>query len=241
MTHDSVRSLLRAGSRDRRRRTVPAEPAWPDDGAWVASARFCPDTQIDAGFAVTSHVPGWMLPVDGPGDAPVALPHLPQVLGHVLTADAVGHEAELIRHFAGLPPLPEPARRRETAEFCSLGVNLLLCLPEDALVLIDMFAGSWKAAGALLDALADLRSPPGELYDNLDQGWALRILVERDAVLVLEWDWEAADPRQDARALRLPRRELAVQAAAARRRLDHLHGALAAALGRDLWFYPARD
>ena len=60
-------------------------------------------------------------------------------------------------------------------------------------------------------------------------------------MLVLEWDWEAADPRQDARALRLPRRELAVQAAAARRRLDHLHGALAAALGRDLWFYPARD
>ena len=223
MTHDLLRSLLRGGLRGRRRRTVPAGPAWPEDGVWVASARPCPGIEIDA------------------GDAPVALPDLPQVLGHVLTADAVGHEAELIRHFARLPPLPDRAQRRETATFCSLGVNLLLCLSGEAPVLVDMFAGSWKAASALLDALADLQFPSGEFYDNLDQSWALRILVERDAVLVLEWDWEAADPRQEARALRLPRRDLAVQAAAARRRLDHLHGALAAALGCDLWFYPARD
>ena len=58
---------------------------------------------------------------------------------------------------------------------------------------------------------------------------------------MLEWDWEAADPRQDARTLRLQRRDLAMLAAVARRRLDHLHGTLAAALNRDLWFYPARD
>ncbi|MGI4808972.1 MAG: hypothetical protein ACRYF2_12805 [Janthinobacterium lividum] len=238
MTHHLLRSLLWAGLRGRRRRTVPAGSAWPDDGAWVASARLSPGTQIDAGFAVTSHVPSWMLAIDAPDDASVVLPDLPQVLGHVLTADAMGHAAELI---ARLPPLPDRARRRETAAFCSLGVNLLLRPPEQEPVLVEMFAGSWKAAGALLDALADVQTPAGKLYDNLDQGWALRILVEREAVLVLKWNWEAADPRQEARALRLPRRDLAVQAAAARRQLDHLHAALAAALGRDLWFYPALD
>lgn len=197
--------------------------------------------ELDAGFAVTSHVPGWMLRVHASDNTLIALPELPQVLGHVLTADADDHEAELIRHFARLPPLPNRAWRRGTAEFCSLGVNLLVCLPGEEPVLVDMFAGSWKTARAMLDVLADLQHPAGVLYDNLDQGWALRILLEQDAVLVLEWDWEAADPRQDARVLRLPRRDLAVQAAAARQRLDHLHGALTAALGHDLWFYPARD
>ncbi|MGI4944075.1 MAG: hypothetical protein ACRYHQ_26555, partial [Janthinobacterium lividum] len=184
MTHNLLRSLLWAGLRGRRRLTVPAGSAWPDDGAWVASARLSPGTQIDAGFAVTSHVPSWMLAIDAPDDAPVVLPDLPQVLGHVLTSDAMGHAAELIRHFARLPPLPDRVRRRETAAFCSLGVNLLLRPPEQEPVLFEMFAGSWKAAGALLDALADVQTPAGELYDNLDQGWALRILVERDAVLV---------------------------------------------------------
>lgn len=241
MTYELLRSLLRVGLRRRRRWAVTAGPAWPDDEVWVASARPCPDIEIDVGFAVTAHVPGWMFPVDVLDDVSIALPNLPQVLGHVLTADAIGHEAELIRHFARLSPLPVRARRRETAEFCSLDVNLLLCPPGEAPVLVDMFAGSWKAAGALLDTLADLNSPAGELYDNLDQGWALRILLEREAVLVLEWDWEAADPQHEARALWLPRRKLAMQAETARRRLDHLHDVLAAALGRDLWFYPARD
>ena len=42
--------------------------------------------------------------------------------------------------------------------------------PGEAPMLVDMFAGSWKAASALLDVLADLQFQPGVLYDNLDQG-----------------------------------------------------------------------
>ncbi len=182
-----------------------------------------------------------MLPIGAPDDPSIALPDLPRMCGHVLTADTIGREGELIRHFRQLPRLPEPATRRETAAFCSLNVNVFIGLPGQTPIVADMFAGSQKAARDLLGVLADTNGPDGVIYDNLDQGWALRILVEGDAVLVFDWDWEAADGWHNARALRLPRDAVAWQAVAARLRLDHLHTTLLAALGTDLWSYPARD
>lgn len=218
-----------------------AAPEWPDDGSWIPLARPCGEFQLDAGYAVTPYVPGWMLPVGMPDDPPVPLPDLRGIAGHVLTADAVGLETELIRYFSRLPSLPDRSSRRETAEFSCLPVNLLLCLSGETPIVADMFAGSWQAAGALLDDLSDGDGAGGIVYDNLDQGWALRILVQDDAVFVLDWDWEAADPPEGARALRLPRPAVAAQAVAARHRLDELHGALLRALGRDLWSCPADD
>ena len=205
----------------------------------MGSARPCHEFQLDAGYAVTAHVPGWLLPVDASDDPPIALPDLPRIAGHVLTADAVGHEAELVRHFAQLPPLPRPMRRRETAAFCCLEVNLLLCLPGEHPVVVDTFGPSRAEADRLLAELADTGASPAVLYDNLDQGWALRVVVEPEAVFVLDWAWDAPDPRRGARSLRLPRTVLAGQAAAARGRLQHLHGLLLDALGRDLWARPA--
>lgn len=231
-----LRGLLRS-----RRITGPARTvAWPDDDAWVSSARPCDEFHLDSGYAVTSHVPGWMLPVDAPDDLTILLPSLPQVGGHVLTAETVGREDELVSHFAQLPRLPDPARRRETAAFCSLDVNILISLPRETAIVADMFSGSQKSARALLDILADLNGPAEVVYDDLDQGWAVRIQVERNAVMVLEWNWEAADGLRRVRALRLPRDTIAAQALAARHRLDHLHACLLAALGTDLWDYPAR-
>jgi hypothetical protein len=195
----------------------------------------CPEFQLDAGYAVTSYVPDWMLSATAPDDPAILLPDLPQVVGHVLTADAIGHETELLRYFSQLPQLPGRSSRRETAPFCSLAVNLLLRLPGEPPIVADMFAGSRPAAAALLDGLADTDAPGGSLYDNLDQGWALRILVQHDAVLVLDWSGEADERREDARALRLSRHAVAAQAIAARRRLDHLHSVLMDVLGRDLW------
>lgn len=214
---------------------------WPDDASWIPTARPYAEFRLDAGYAVTPYVPGWMLPAGVPDDPPVPLPNLPEVAGHVLTADAVGREAELVRHFSQLPSLPDPASRREIAEFSSLSVNVLLCLPEEAPIVADMFVGSQQATGFLLDDLSDATGAGGMVYDNLDQGWALRILVEADAVLLLDWDPEAIDPRESARALRLSRRIVAAQASAARQRLNHLHATLLHALGRDLWSCQGRD
>lgn len=201
----------------------------------MAAARPCGEFRLDAGYAVTSYVPGWLLPPGAPDDPPIALPDLPLTSGHVLTEDAVGHEPELVRHFAQLPPLPGPARRRETAKWCSLEVNLVLCVPGEHPIVADTFGPSRVEADHLLGALADADAPPSVAYDNLDQGWALRLVVEAEEVFVLDWDWDAPDPQRGANALRLPRGKLAGQAAAARARLRHLHGKLVAALGRDLW------
>ena len=216
-------------------------PEWPDDGSWTLHAHPCGEFQLDAGFAVTPYVPSWMLPIGAPDDPPVPLPDLPRVAGHVLTADAIGRETELIRYFSRLPSLGDRSSWRETAEFSCLSVNLLLRLPEVAPVVADMFAASRQAAGSLLDDLSGGGEKGGIVYDNLDQGWALRILVQDDAVFVLEWNWETAHPRAGARALRLPRPMVAAQAIAARHRLDELHGTMLGALGRDLWSCPARD
>ena len=214
---------------------------WPDDDSWIPTTCTHAEFRLDAGYAVTPYVPGWMLPVGAPDDPPIPLPDLPEIAGHVLTADAVGLEAELVHHFSRLPPLPGLACQREIAPFSSLSVNLLLCLPGEAPVVADMFAGSRLAVASLLDDLSNTAGVGGIVYDNLDQGWALRILVEADAVLVLDWDPEEGDPREGARALRLPRRAVAEQAAASRRRLDHLHATLLRALGRDLWSCPVQD
>ena len=102
-------------------------------------SRPCEEFRLDAGFAVTSYVPGWLLPAGAPDDASIALPELPLTSGYVLTEDAVGREDELVRHFAQLPPLPGPARRRETAAWCCLEVNLLLCLPSEHPIVADTF------------------------------------------------------------------------------------------------------
>lgn len=228
--------LRRMGKLFRLRRE--AAPEWPDDGSWIPAIRSCTEFKLDAGYAVTSCVPGWMLPVGVPDCPPVPLPDLPQVAGHVLAANAVGREAELIRYFSRLPQLPDRASWREITEFSSLPVNLLLSLPGEDPIVADMFAGSRRAADSLLDDLSNVEGAGGTVYDNLDQGWALRIMVRADAVLVLDWNPEAADPRESARVLQLPRSAVAVQAIAARHRLDHLHAVMLHTLGRNLWSCP---
>ena len=90
----------------------------------------------------------------------------------------------------------------------------------------------------MLAVLANADGPADCLYDNLDQGWALRIVATQDAVFSLEWDWERPAGEDAPRALRFPRQGLALQAAAALERLHHLHGALVRELGMDLWNQP---
>jgi hypothetical protein len=105
---------------------------------------------------------------------------------------------------------------------------------------IDMFGGAALAADEMLGWLADPACSEPVLYDNLDQGWALRVLLEPDDVVVLDWNWEMPLSEQTVRAIRLSRAEMARQAEAARGRLRALHAFLVAEIGLDLWNTPAR-
>jgi hypothetical protein len=111
----------------------------------------------------------------------------------------------------------------------SLRANVLLCPAGEWPIVVDMFGASIRRTSELLVILASDDQGPGELYDNLDQRWALRILLRRDAVYVLDWDWESPGGLRDARSERLGRDTVAAQARAALLRLDRLHPLVVAA------------
>ena len=213
------------------------QPA-PIAAEWTRAARPVTGFSLDVGVATPAHCPAWLLPA-GSDDSPrIALPALPITAGYVMSADAAGHEDELVRYYRRLPRPPPPATRRDVAPYCNFGVDLLLRLPGEPHLRVDMFGGGHVAARRLLGVLADTQAPASTAYDNLDQGWALLILVEADAVSMLDWEWESADPACPPRALRFARGELARHAEAALRRLEHLHARLVTALGADLWRAP---
>jgi hypothetical protein len=122
----------------------------------------------------------------------------------------------------------------------SLEANVLLCPAGERPIVAHMFGASIRGTRELLVALASDDPGPAELYDNLDQGWALRVLLRGDAVYWHEWDWESPGGLRNARTLRLCRTIAAAQARAALQRLDRLHPLLVAAAGVDLWAQPGR-
>ncbi len=103
---------------------------------------------------------------------------------------------------------------------------------------IEMFSGSAVAAAKLLEWLANLASHAGILYDNLDQGWALRMTATATEVFTLEWNWEISADEDEPRALCFPRSVLAARAQDALQRLKQLHAALVRTIGTDLWNVP---
>lgn len=211
-----------------------------DTAMWSAAARPCPSFILDAGIAVPAYVPNCLLP-EGLQDAPKFAPvSLPVTAGFVLTADATGREAELIEHYAHVLHAAAGAgwRGDTLRPHSCVEVNILLILPGEHCVVIDMFGAAQLGADAMLQQLADPATVPAVIYDNLDQGWALRVLIRPADVIVLEWDWEQPATAETVRALRLPRAEVARQAAAARQRLQALHSSLKIAVGMDLWNIP---
>ncbi|HEY1741846.1 MAG TPA: hypothetical protein VGG18_01680 [Granulicella sp.] len=104
---------------------------------------------------------------------------------------------------------------------------------------IEQFGAAALGCRELLSQLANMQEPVGELYDDLDQGWALRILLSAEEVFSLEWDWEGPeDWKTHARALRFDRRRLAEQAEAALSRLLVVHRSLVESMGEDYWNTP---
>ena len=175
---------------------------------------------------------------DSPPVKPVSLP----VTGNfVLSADAAGRKEELADYYRRLLAKAAPAAERsDSAAYGCLEVGVLLMLPEEPHVLVDVFGAAQRGADFLLGELADVAAPTGVAYDDLDQGWALRILVEPDSVVVLQWDWDRPVAGQTVLAVRLARQDVAQQAAEARVRLRRLHGFLKDSLGVDLWNLPGR-
>ncbi len=168
---------------------------------------------------------------------------LPNHVGAVTTADALGHEDALAAHYRRILDVAPPRERwrRDRARFARFDVDLVIGIAGEHPLQIDMFGGTVLAATELLGQLADPAPPDDILYDNLDQGWALRMTAVAEEVFTLEWDWERPLDEDTPRALRFPRPLLAAQARDALRRLEHVHGALVRTVGTDLWMPPRRQ
>ena len=207
----------------------------PPELDWSSVPRRAGGFILDLGFATPSRVPNWMLAAGTGAEPPVKEPGLPVMRGYVLSADTVGREDALLEYYRQMPELPPKRLRHETERFNCFSVDALLECPPQPGITMDTFGGGRGAAGKLLGALADLRSAPSIAYDNLDQGWALLVRIERDDVLLLKWDWESGDSLGRVQALRLARDEVARQASAAQARLDRLHSLLLAGIGVELW------
>lgn len=202
----------------------------------MATTRPAPPFTLDACLDAPSHVPGWMLE-PGTSHSPTIDPvRLPNRFGFVATADALGQAPLLAAHYRHiLDAAPHRAAwPPDVARFTCFDVDLVIALEGEHPLRIEMFGGAAMAA-ELLGRLAGPAGPDEVLYDNLDQGWALRMTATATEVFTLEWNWDRPADEDEPRALRFPRPLLASQAGNALQRLEQLHAALVLATGTDLW------
>jgi hypothetical protein len=148
-------------------------------------------------------------------------------------AALIGREAEMIGPLDTARAAMATRDQRVGGIRLALSTDLVLRVAGLSLVTAPMFNA---AAIGLREILSDLASATGDrcLYDNLDQGWALRLDARAAWLEVVEWDWEAtgAPPRI---AWRLPLDVLRGEAACTLARFDEVYAALVAATGEDWW------
>ncbi len=205
---------------------------------WRTSCRPAPPFRLDACFEAPGYVPGWMLQ-NPAGTAPLVAPTpLADAFGNVLAKATMGQEALLAAHYRRILAAAPDWRQWRNAHRGCFDVDLVINIEGEHLLRLEMFNGAAAAADELLTQLADAQAPPNILYDNLDQGWALRMESTPEAVLTLEWNWEIPAAADSPRALRFPRKALAAQAGEALLRLRHVRATLIQELGTDLWNQP---
>ena len=209
-----------------------------DTTDWMPSSRRSPPFSLDAWFETPSHVPGWMVEHGARATPQVTATPLADGFGWVAARNALDQETVLADHYRRLlQEAPDWSRWRARSRGC-FSVDIVIEIEGEHDLRLDMFSGAACGALEMLTLLADTGAPEETLYDNLDQGWALRMVATPDEVFTLEWNWERPAADDVPRALRFPRHDLAVQAGEALARLRHVHDALVQDLGLDLWNMP---
>ncbi|HEY4254475.1 MAG TPA: hypothetical protein VGM87_24955 [Roseomonas sp.] len=212
-----------------------------DETAWIARARPLGTILCEAAFRIVEDV--YIGPADGftprewaEARVPLPPPALPcRLPGRVITADLLDHEDALIAHY-----------RRIVAIATRHGKHAALRQPFPWFAVTPVIIGHgevragfpWNddldSATAILRALASAgQAPDGTVWDDEDQGWAIRITAMAGTIRGVEWDAEGPPPADAGWAVEAGL--LARQAAAALARLDVIQGRLAHALGRDCW------
>ncbi|PCE22741.1 hypothetical protein BWP39_23970 [Paraburkholderia acidicola] len=166
----------------------------------------------------------------------LGLPQLART--HLPTRDLLDRETHLARYYEQLIAIA--GARGSTQEMQSGGFPYFAVKPAFVSAgqdLTNFLWIDWVAETAeVLKALADFdQGAPREVWDDLDQGWAVRIVSRGPMTYVIEWNWE--DDEAVLAGYAFATDELARQAAAAHERLSIIHRRLIELLGHDYWTY----
>ena len=206
----------------------------PDDLAWTAQSVRVEDFRCDIVFhlstgiqfcdAVTGHII--------PGEAAsLPMPDLPIIgTSGVAASTLVGREQELVGHYRSV--VAAFARHGRAAQLQRRSPYFWLkpAIIANGTVLTECpWYDTVPEAEELLRALVSgPDAPDGELWDDLDQGWQMRIVKSAGSVYLAEWDWE--QQRQPASGQAFDPMRLSREACAALRRLHVVHRVLVEAL-----------
>ena len=218
-----------------------------DDADWTQRARQVDQFRCDVVFSVAQSF--YFGPRMGPTREdmreelpPVPLPCLAN--GAILGRIAFGHETELVRHYRAI--LDAAARHDEMESLRGVFPYFrtkAAILEGDAVLSRLPWCDTVSYAADVLEKLAKATHVATDefhpLLDDVDQGWQLRVVSQRDTVYWLERNWEYRTEDETDVELAFDRVRLACKSRLALDRLKAIHGRLVAAFDRD-WWNPAR-
>ena len=211
----------------------------PDDAAWMARSVRVDDFLCDVVFHLSTGIQfcdaatGPIIPGE---TAALPMPDLPLIGANGVAASTLaGRERELVRYcrnvVAAFARHGRAAQLRPGSPYFWLRPAIIA---RGSILTDCLWYDTVPEAEALLRVLAGRPdAPDGELWDDLDQGWQIRIVKDGNLICVAEWDWE--EQRQPADGLAFDAARLSREASAALESLHAVHHLLVEALGRDWW------
>ena len=211
----------------------------PDDADWIERATRVGNFHVDTLFHVSTRLQ-FCDPVTGriiPGEAVLLpTPDLPLITPDWHAATVLsGREQELACHYQRIVDAFSSHGRLGQLQPRSSEFWLRpAIIANGALLTRCSWYDTIPEAEALLQALIDgANTLGGEVWDDLDQGWQIRVVKSGGTICIAEWDWESHETPPSGYAFDAA--DMAHHAGLALAYLRALHQRLVATLGRDWW------
>ena len=210
-----------------------------NDASWTARSVRVQDFRCDVVFHLSTGIQ-FCDPATGhiiPGEvASLPTPDLPLIgTNDIAASTVIGREQELVHHYQGV--VAAFARHGRAAQLQKRSPYFWLkpaIIANNSMLTECLWYDTVPEAETLLKVLVSGPDvPDGELWDDLEQGWQIRIVKSGDSVFIAEWDPE--EQRQPASGHAFDAMRLSREASTALARLHAVHRVLVEALVRDWW------
>ncbi len=162
---------------------------------------------------------------------PLALPDIPRQVPRTLrTCEAAGHERQLAGYYERVVRLAEQHQMPFDRIRHYFWLRLWLWNGADKVRVSFPWYDTFAEIDGFLSWLCTAQ--PGEVYEDVEQGWELEVHVEEDKLLVLEGD---PDAEEAGVLVSVPRAPLVVAVELLRERSVEIIDRLSRLLGADVW------